>query len=97
MEQLTTLSKIIRGTKAKITSWITKYKENRAASEKKRTNFSLTFKQDLNKIVVHEGEPYRVFINEDDVTIYDKYESSVTDFALIVALLEYCRENMTCR
>lgn len=96
MEQLNTLSKIIRGIRESITSWTTKLKEKRTLSAKRNNKFSLTFTKDVNKIIVHEGLIYRVFVSEDDITVMDQYDAVVQDFELIVHLLEYLKEDMPC-
>ncbi|MNI88370.1 hypothetical protein D3C77_392190 [compost metagenome] len=90
------LSKIIQGIRGSITSWTTKLKEKRALSAKRNNKFSLTFTKDVNKIIVHEGLIYRVFVSEDDITVMDQYDATVKDYDLIVALLEYFKENMQC-
>lgn len=95
--QLNILSKIIHGIRESITSWITRYKGKQTLSAKKRTKFSLAFTKEVNKIIVHEGLIYRVFVSEDDITVMDQYDAAVRDYALIVALLEYFKENMKCQ
>ncbi len=97
MELLNILSKTIQGIRESITSWTTKLKEKRTLSAKKRNKFSLTFTKEVNKIIVHENKIYRVFIGEEDITVWDQYDAVVQDFELIVVLLEYFKENMQCQ
>ena len=96
MEQSNILLKIIQGIRESITSWTTKLKEKRTLSAKRNNKFSLTFTKDVNKIIVHEGLIYRVFVSEDDITVMDQYDAVVQDYTLIVQLLEYLKEDMPC-
>ncbi|MFM1687926.1 hypothetical protein ACJ7VZ_05295 [Aeromonas salmonicida] len=63
-----------------------------ARKRKESTSFVITFDpskyQEINRIVVRSGVPYRIVIDHKDIVITDQNDRSVTNIDLIVELLQ---------
>lgn len=63
-----------------------------ARKRRESTSFVISFDpakyQEINRIVVRAGVPYRIVIDAKDIVITDQNDRSVSDIALIVELLQ---------
>lgn len=103
MTFISTFLQIIRDKMSQIISNIaeSRSKKQIKAAEKQKeiarkrmrfTNFVISFDaskcQEINRIVVRAGVPYRIVIDQKDVGIRDQNDRPVSDIALIVELLQ---------
>lgn len=91
MAQLNIFSNIIRGIKESITSWNTKRKEKADLFAKNSNCFVLQYTKDINVVIVHKSEPYRIWIEAETIDIEDKHGATVLDHSLRTTLLSYMK------
>ncbi|RSM24954.1 hypothetical protein [Aeromonas salmonicida] len=103
MKFVSTFLQIIRDKMSRIISNVaeSRSKKQIKAAEKQKeiarkrresTSFVISFDpakyQEINRIVVRAGVPYRIVIDAKDIVITDQNDRSVSDIALIVELLQ---------